>query len=220
MAFTKEKDLPPGKILLNRFDENRNKAPENEYLADAEILINPHVIGNTSSASTKHWLAHIEIDAKRIAFDTYAPADKTPRVWNELLEDPELMKSPDNIQTNLFDTAANMPASEVDVIGIHRRIYAKLSPPFVWIFSMSLHRYFDRFYGFDIVKFDEDNFEYSEDETLASKIEKRYGRAGVSLIELLISKPSNMAAWLDGPEGTLDHEAFWQSHEKGSLTFK
>lgn len=127
------------------------------------------------------------------------------------------------MQDDLFQSTIetyDSPASDLDLISVHRLIYAKLSLPFVWVFSMSLHRYWDRFYGFDIVKFDEDNFEFSETLTLADKIEQRYGRVGLSFIELLISKPANMAKWLDGPEGSRDNKTLWHDYAKGLLTFK
>ena len=64
--------------------------------------------------------------------------------------------------------------------------YIKYYPKFSSIFGVSLKRYWDNMFGFDVVKFDDEFIKAPDGISTAQAIEEKYGKDAVELIRILI----------------------------------
>lgn len=124
------------------------------------------------------------------------------------------------VQTDLFaESAASHDTKRTsDIFIVNRRMLSSCELIFAWIFHRPLRRYWDNLNGFDIVKFDDDFF--GSIGVLEDNIDRRYGKHAVALVELLISRPEVMLAWLASREANLDPKQLFRGLANRDLTFK
>jgi len=77
--------------------------------------------------------------------------------------------------------------SAYDVMAHHRETFELYSRTFESVFGTALRHYFDKFTGFDLVRFCEQRIDDADDQSYEEAVRAKYGDVGVGLIKALIT---------------------------------